>query len=87
VGAANTAASRTRVLGPLFGTIASLPLIDGGRNQANLDRSYAALEEAVSDCRQRVSVAFAEAEDSLVVLRTLAGQADAAHDAEEPAAR
>lgn len=79
--------SRTWVLGPLFGTIASLPLIDGGRNQANLDRSYAALEESVADYRQRVLVAFAEVEDGLVALRTLAAQADATRDAEASAAR
>jgi multidrug efflux system outer membrane protein len=72
--------SRTWLLGPLFGTILSMPLIDGGRNQANLDRAYAVLEESMAAYRQTVLGAFAEVEDQLVGLRTLAGQADAARD-------
>lgn len=79
--------SRTWALGPLFGTLLSLPLIDGGRNQANLDRSYAVLEESVADYRQRVLAAFAEVEDNLVALRTLAGQADATRDSVASATR
>ncbi|HKA42767.1 MAG TPA: efflux transporter outer membrane subunit [Burkholderiales bacterium] len=79
--------SRTWALGPLLGTILTLPLIDGGRNQANLDRSYAVLEQSVAEYRQRVLVAFSEVEDSLAALRTLAGQADATRDAETSAAR
>jgi outer membrane protein, multidrug efflux system len=79
--------SRTWLLGPLFGTILSMPLIDGGRNQANLDRSYAVLDESVADYRQRVLTAFADVEDSLAALRTLAGQADATRDAEAFATR
>lgn len=79
--------SRTWVLGPLVGTILSLPLVDGGRNQANLDRSYAVLEESVADYRQRVLAAFAEVEDNLVGLRTLAGQADATRDSVASATR
>lgn len=79
--------SRTWALGPLLGTILSLPLIDGGRNQANLERSYAVLDQSVAEYRQRVLVAFSEVEDSLVALRTLAGQADATRDAETSAAR
>lgn len=72
--------SRTWLLGPLFGTILSMPIIDGGRNQANLDRSYAVLEESVAAYRQTVLGAFTEVEDQLVSLRTLAGQADATRD-------
>jgi multidrug efflux system outer membrane protein len=79
--------SRTWLLGPLFGTILSMPIIDGGRNQANLDRSYAALEEAVAAYRQTVLGAFGEVEDGLVSLRTLAGQADATRDSVVSASR
>ena len=74
-------------LGPLFGTILSMPLIDGGRNQANLERSVAALDESVADYRQRVLAAFAEVEDDLVAIRTLAGQSEAARDAVVSATR
>ncbi|MGZ5198694.1 MAG: efflux transporter outer membrane subunit [Telluria sp.] len=53
----------------------STPLIDGGRNKANMARSEAALEESVAAYRQTVLVAFAEVEDNLAALRILAGQA------------
>jgi multidrug efflux system outer membrane protein len=79
--------SRTWVLGPLIGTILTLPLIDGGRNQANLERSYAVLEEAVADYRGRVLGAFGEVEDRLVSLRTLAEQRAATHRAVDSATR
>lgn len=79
--------SRTWMLGPLIGTVLTLPLVDGGRNQANLDRSYAVLEESVADYRQRVLAAFTEVEDNLVALRTLAGQAEATHDSVASATR
>lgn len=69
--------SRTWLLGPLFGTILTLPLIDGGRNQANLERTYALLDESVASYRQTVLGAFTEVEDQLVSLRTLAAQAEA----------
>ena len=71
--------SRTWLLGPLVGTILTMPLIDGGRNRANLDRSYAVLEESVASYRQQVLVAFAEVEDNLANVRTLddQGRADA----------
>jgi outer membrane protein, multidrug efflux system len=79
--------SRTWALGPLFGTILSMPIFDGGRNQANLDRSYAVLEESVGVYRQTVLGAFAEVEDNLVALRTLAGQAEATRESVQSATR
>jgi multidrug efflux system outer membrane protein len=79
--------SRTWALGPLFGTILAMPLIDGGRNRANLDRSYALLEESVAGYRQRVLVAFAEVEDNLANVRTLDDQAAATRDAVASASR
>jgi multidrug efflux system outer membrane protein len=62
--------SRSWVLGALLST----PLIDGGRNKANVARSEAALEESVAAYRQSVLVAFAEVEDNLAGLRILSGQ-------------
>jgi multidrug efflux system outer membrane protein len=64
--------SRSWVLGALM----SMPLIDGGRNKANIARSEAALEESVGTYRQNVLVAFAEVEDNLAGLRILAGQTE-----------
>jgi outer membrane protein, multidrug efflux system len=72
--------SRTWVLGPLFGTILSLPIFDGGRRRANLDRTWAVLDESVADYRQSVLVAFAEVEDNLAGLRVLRDQAEATRD-------
>ena len=79
--------SRTWALGPLVGAILAMPLIDGGRNQANLDRSYAVLEESVAGYRQQVLVAFAEIEDNLANVRTLDDQAQAARNAAASASR
>jgi multidrug efflux system outer membrane protein len=58
----------------LTGALLTLPLIDGGRNRSNVERSEAALEESVASYRQSVLVAFAEVEDNLAGLRILAGQ-------------
>ncbi|MET0681458.1 MAG: efflux transporter outer membrane subunit, partial [Burkholderiales bacterium] len=38
--------SRTWLLGPLVATILAAPIIDGGRNRANLERAEAALQES-----------------------------------------
>ena len=65
-----TWSSRSWVLGALL----SLPVVDGGRNRANIVRSEAALEEAVGAWRQSVLGAFAEVEDNLAGLRILAEQ-------------
>lgn len=75
--------SRSWVIGALL----SLPVIDGGRNRNNIARAEAALEESVADYRQNVLRAFAEVEDNLVGLRTLAGQARAIDDAVASARR
>ena len=58
----------------LLGALLSAPLLDGGRNQANIARSQAALEESVAGYRQTVLSAFAEVEDNLAGLRILGGQ-------------
>ena len=64
--------SRSWVIGALL----SAPILDGGRNKANIARSEAVLEESVASYRQSVLVAFAEVEDNLAGLRILAGQAE-----------
>jgi outer membrane protein, multidrug efflux system len=66
--------NRTWLLGPLVGTILTQTVFDGGRRQANLERTQAALAESVADYRQQVLGAFAEVEDSLSALRVLADQ-------------
>jgi multidrug efflux system outer membrane protein len=58
----------------MVGALAALPIIDGGRNKANVKRSEAGLEEAVAAYRQSVLTAFAEVEDNLAGLRILSGQ-------------
>jgi multidrug efflux system outer membrane protein len=60
----------------LLDALMSLPIIDGGRNKANIVRSEAVLEESVASYRQSVLVAFAEVEDNLAGLRILAGQTE-----------
>lgn len=75
--------SRTWIVGALL----SMPLIDGGRNRANIARSEAALEESVADYRHSVLSAFAEVEDNLAGLRTLAGQTQAIDEAVASARR
>jgi multidrug efflux system outer membrane protein len=75
--------SRSWVLGALL----SLPIIDGGRNKANVTRSEAALEESVAAYRQSVLVAFAEVEDNLAGVRILAEQGVEVDDAVRSARR
>ena len=65
----------------LLGAMLSLPIIDGGRNKANIARSEAVLEESVATYRQSVLLAFAEAEDNLAGLRILAGETEQINDA------
>ncbi len=54
-----------------------LPIFQGGRNRANLERSRAAYDESVAGFRQRVLVAFREVQDALTATRLLAAQAEA----------
>jgi outer membrane protein, multidrug efflux system len=60
-----------------FGPSLYLPLFQGGRNQANLDRSRAAFEQSVAAYRQEVLEAFREVQDSLASTQILAEQAGA----------
>ena len=54
-----------------------LPIFQGGRNRANLDRSHAAYEESLADYRQHVLVAFREVQEALTASRLLAEQSGA----------
>ena len=69
------------MLGPLAGTVLSAPIFSGGRNVANLDRTWAAYDESVALYRDAVLNAFADVEDALVGLRVLSAQAQANADA------
>jgi multidrug efflux system outer membrane protein len=60
-----------------IGPNVSLPLFEGGRNRAGLQRAQAAYQEAVAQYRSQVLVAFHEVEDGLIGLRLLKEQFDA----------
>jgi multidrug efflux system outer membrane protein len=65
--------SRAWTLGPNI----SLPLFEGGRNRAELQRAQSVYQQAVDQYRSQVLVAFHEVEDGLVGLRLLREQFDA----------
>jgi multidrug efflux system outer membrane protein len=73
--------SRSFLLGPLVGTMLSLPIFDGGARQAGVDRAKAGYEEGVASYRQTVLNAFREVEDSLGNLRILREQTVAQEEA------
>jgi len=79
--------SRTFLVGPLVGTMLSLPIFDGGRRQAGLDRARAVYEEDVASYRQTVLGAFREVEDGLSALRYLDEQIVAQDQAVSSSAR
>jgi multidrug efflux system outer membrane protein len=54
-----------------------LPIFQGGRNRANLDRSHAAYDEAVAAFRQQVLVAFREVQDALTATRWITQESEA----------
>jgi len=63
--------SRSWLLGPVLGTALNVPLLDGGRNRANLAFANASYEALASNYREQVLVGFQDVEDSLSSLRTL----------------
>jgi outer membrane protein, multidrug efflux system len=77
-----TSDSRIWSIGPSL----YLPIFQGGRNRANLERSRAVYDESVAQFRQRVLVAFQEVQDALNATQFLAEQA-AAQDRALTAAR
>lgn len=62
------------LLGPLVGTVLTLPIFDGGRREAGLEKARARYEEDVAAYRQTVLQAFREVEDGLSGLRVLKEQ-------------
>lgn len=79
--------SRTFLLGPLVGTALSLPIFDGGRREAGVNRARAVYEEDVANYRQTVLTAFREVEDNLASLRILGDQTKAQDDAVQASGR
>ncbi|MGZ7882909.1 efflux transporter outer membrane subunit [Acinetobacter soli] len=69
--------SRTFLLGPVAGTILSLPLFDGGQRKAGVAQARAAYEESVANYRQTVLNAFREVENGLSDQRILDQQISA----------
>jgi multidrug efflux system outer membrane protein len=60
-----------------FGPSIYVPIFQGGRNQANLERSRAAYDESVAAYRQQVLVAFREVQEALVLLQHFSDQSEA----------
>ncbi|MFO1329935.1 MAG: efflux transporter outer membrane subunit [Rubrivivax sp.] len=77
------AAARSAGLGLLL----NLPLLDGGRLDAERAAAEAALQEATAAHRERVVQALREVEDQLATLRTLALEAELRRAAVDEAAR
>jgi multidrug efflux system outer membrane protein len=70
-----------------IGPSLSLPVFQGGRNEANLRRSRAEYEEGVAIYRQSVLFAFQEVQDALTATRLLAEQAAAIERGRDAARR
>lgn len=70
-----------------MGAALSLPIFDGGRRQAGVDRARAVYEEDVAQYRQTVLTAFREVEDNLANLRILGDQTRAQGEAVDASAR
>lgn len=79
--------SRAFVMGPLVGTVLSLPVFDGGARQAGVDQAQAAFAEEAANYRQTVLRAFKEVEDNLAQLRLLGDQTQAQDEAVRAARR
>ena len=69
------------LLGPVAGTILSLPLFDGGQRKAGVAQARAAYEESVANYRQTVLNAFREVENGLSDQRILDQQIQAQNQA------
>lgn len=75
--------SRVWSLGPSI----TLPIFQGGRNRANLKRARALFEENVANYRERILVAFKEAQDALTGARLLSEQAEMQNQSRSSARR
>ncbi len=72
----------SRLFGPdsrvwSIGPAVYLPLFQGGRNRATLERSKAAYDENLATYRQQVLLAFREVQEALTTLRLLSEQSSA----------
>lgn len=65
-----------------IGPSITLPLLDGGRNDANIAAARAVADGALADYQQQVLTAFREVEDALVDINRQAEQAAAVEQAE-----
>jgi multidrug efflux system outer membrane protein len=63
----------------------TVPIFQGGRNRAGLERARAAYDESVAIYRQKVLTAFKEVEDSLAGLQFLSQEVEARRQAAEAA--
>lgn len=59
------------------GALLALPLLDGGRREAGVQRAQGELDAALGGYRERILTAFRDVEDQLSSLRLLAEQSDA----------
>jgi multidrug efflux system outer membrane protein len=79
--------SRTFLLGPLAGTMLSLPIFDGGLRKAGVAQARANYEEDAAKYRQTVLNGFREVEDGLSDQRILSQQLQAQEEAVQSARR
>ena len=70
-----------------IGPSVSIPIFEGGRNQANLDAARARYDQQLARYRGQVLQAFQDVENALVDLRLLAQQSEAQNRAVESAQR
>ncbi|WDZ96732.1 efflux transporter outer membrane subunit [Herbaspirillum sp. WKF16] len=78
---------RTFLLGPLVGAALSMPLFDGGRRRADVERVRGVYQERVAEYRKTVLQAFREVEDSLASMRTLDARIVQQRGAEQASSR
>src|SRR3546814_3304629 len=79
--------SRSFLLGPLVGTMLSLPIFDGGQRQAGIDQPRARYEEDVAKYRQTVLSALRDVADGLSSLRKMGEQSQVQDAAVQSASR
>lgn len=69
------------------GALLSLPILDGGRREAQVQNAGAELDMALVNYRQQVLVAFKDVEDQLAALQLLARQSELQTSAVDSASR
>ncbi len=70
-----------------IGPSVSIPIFEGGRNDANLRATRARYDQQIARYRQQVLIAFQEVENALADLRTLTVQSEAQNRAVEASQR